>query len=114
VDARAPALRARFDLQAATELLGSSRMDEVPTPSAAWARLGYLLKDRVDDVEVVIDALTRVTAGECVVDPPSSVDSCLPLPRTQRPRHPDPSGTRGAGPNGGGTLQHRHRCPAEP
>ena len=31
--------------------------------------LGYLLKDRVDDVEVVIDALTRVTAGECVVDP---------------------------------------------
>jgi DNA-binding NarL/FixJ family response regulator len=31
--------------------------------------LGYLLKDRVDDVEVVIDAMTRVTAGECVVDP---------------------------------------------
>jgi DNA-binding NarL/FixJ family response regulator len=31
--------------------------------------LGYLLKDRVDDVEVVIDALTRVIAGECVVDP---------------------------------------------
>ena len=31
--------------------------------------LGYLLKDRVDDVEVVIDALTRVTAGECVLDP---------------------------------------------
>jgi serine/threonine-protein kinase len=31
--------------------------------------LGYLLKDRVDDVEVVLDALTRVIAGECVVDP---------------------------------------------
>lgn len=31
--------------------------------------LGYLLKDRVYDVEIVIDALTRVTAGECVVDP---------------------------------------------
>ena len=31
--------------------------------------LGYLLKDRVDDVEVVIEALTRVTAGERVVDP---------------------------------------------
>jgi DNA-binding NarL/FixJ family response regulator len=30
--------------------------------------LGYLLKDRVYDVEVVIDGLTRVTAGECVVD----------------------------------------------
>ena len=31
--------------------------------------LGYLLKDRVDDVEIVLDALTRVIAGECVVDP---------------------------------------------
>jgi DNA-binding NarL/FixJ family response regulator len=37
--------------------------------SVAPEHLGYLLKDRVDDVEVVIDALTRVTAGECVVDP---------------------------------------------
>ena len=30
---------------------------------------GYLLKDRVSDVAVLIDALTRLAAGECVVDP---------------------------------------------
>ena len=32
-------------------------------------RFGYLLKERVDDVAVVLDALRRVLAGECVVDP---------------------------------------------
>jgi len=31
--------------------------------------VGYLLKDRVSDVAVLTDALTRVVAGECVVDP---------------------------------------------
>jgi DNA-binding NarL/FixJ family response regulator len=30
---------------------------------------GYLLKDRVSDVAVLTDALTRLHAGECVVDP---------------------------------------------
>lgn len=31
--------------------------------------VGYLLKDRVSDVAVLIDALHRVEDGECVVDP---------------------------------------------
>lgn len=31
--------------------------------------LGYLLKERVSDIAVLIDALRRVTEGECVVDP---------------------------------------------
>jgi DNA-binding NarL/FixJ family response regulator len=31
--------------------------------------LGYLLKDRVGSVDVLIDALTRLVAGESVVDP---------------------------------------------
>ena len=31
--------------------------------------VGYLLKDRVSQVAVLVDALERVTAGECVVDP---------------------------------------------
>jgi DNA-binding NarL/FixJ family response regulator len=31
--------------------------------------VGYLLKDRVDDAAAVRDAVTRVTAGETVVDP---------------------------------------------
>jgi DNA-binding NarL/FixJ family response regulator len=32
-------------------------------------RLGYLLKERVSDIAVLIDALRRVTEGECVMDP---------------------------------------------
>jgi DNA-binding NarL/FixJ family response regulator len=31
--------------------------------------VGYMLKDRVDDVEALCDALARVVAGELVVDP---------------------------------------------
>jgi DNA-binding NarL/FixJ family response regulator len=32
-------------------------------------KVGYLLKDRVFDVAVLVDALRRLTEGECVVDP---------------------------------------------
>jgi DNA-binding NarL/FixJ family response regulator len=31
--------------------------------------LGYLLKERVADIAVLVDALRRVTEGECVIDP---------------------------------------------
>ena len=31
--------------------------------------IGYLLKDRVSDVAVLTDAIHRVAAGECVIDP---------------------------------------------
>ncbi|MFD8303049.1 response regulator [Streptomyces sp. NPDC059690] len=31
--------------------------------------VGYLLKERVSDIAVLVDALHRVTDGECVVDP---------------------------------------------
>jgi DNA-binding NarL/FixJ family response regulator len=31
--------------------------------------LGYLLKERVSNIAVLIDALRRVTEGECVIDP---------------------------------------------
>jgi DNA-binding NarL/FixJ family response regulator len=31
--------------------------------------IGYLLKDRVSTVEVLTDAISRVAAGECVLDP---------------------------------------------
>jgi len=37
--------------------------------------LGYLLKERVSDIAVLVDALARVTAGECVIDP--TIDSRL-------------------------------------
>jgi DNA-binding NarL/FixJ family response regulator len=32
-------------------------------------RRGYLLKDRVSDVAILVDALQRIGEGECVVDP---------------------------------------------
>jgi serine/threonine-protein kinase len=32
-------------------------------------RAGYLLKDRVADVAVLLDALRRIAEGECVIDP---------------------------------------------
>ena len=32
-------------------------------------RVGYLLKERVSDVAVLVDALRRIREGECVVDP---------------------------------------------
>lgn len=31
--------------------------------------IGYLLKDRVTDVRALLDALERIAAGECVIDP---------------------------------------------
>ena len=31
--------------------------------------LGYLLKERVSDADTLLDALRRVAAGECVIDP---------------------------------------------
>ena len=46
--------------------------------------LGYLLKERVEDPEVVLDALDRVVAGECVIDP-GLVERLL-----RRPRAPGP------------------------
>ncbi|MGD0384900.1 MAG: response regulator transcription factor [Solirubrobacteraceae bacterium] len=32
-------------------------------------RIGYLLKERVSDIAVLIDALERIVEGECVIDP---------------------------------------------
>ena len=44
--------------RAALELIGESPCG-----------VGYLLKDRVSDVAVLVDALHRVVEGECVIDP---------------------------------------------
>ena len=38
-------------------------LDEVPD------HVGYLLKERVSDAAVLIEALQRITDGECVIDP---------------------------------------------
>ena len=46
-------------------------------------RVGYLLKERVSDSGVVVDAVRRVAAGECVVDP--TIVSHLVRPTATRP-----------------------------
>ena len=47
-------------------------------------RAGYLLKDRLADVAVLVDALRRIAEGECVIDP--TIVSRL----VHRPRDPSP------------------------
>jgi len=47
-------------------------------------RCGYLLKDRVSDVAVLVDALQRVVEGECVVDP-TIVSRLVHRPREEGP-----------------------------
>ena len=47
-------------------------------------RCGYLLKDRVSDVVVLVDALQRVVEGECVVDP-TIVSRLVHRPRESGP-----------------------------
>jgi hypothetical protein len=48
-----------------------------PVPRARYAQrlladqpagLGYLLKERVSDIAVLVDAMRQVTEGECVID----------------------------------------------
>ena len=47
-------------------------------------RSGYLLKERVSDVAVLVDALHRIGEGECVVDP-TIVSRLLKRPREESP-----------------------------
>jgi DNA-binding NarL/FixJ family response regulator len=47
-------------------------------------RLGYLLKERVSDIAVLVDALRRVTEDECVIDP----TIVSQLMRRRRPNSP--------------------------
>jgi DNA-binding NarL/FixJ family response regulator len=46
--------------------------------------VGYLLKDRVSDVAVIVDALRRLAVGECVIDP-TIVSTLLRKPRDRGP-----------------------------
>jgi len=47
-------------------------------------RSGYLLKERVKDVSVLVDALERIGEGECVLDP-TIVARLVGRPREQSP-----------------------------
>ncbi|RPF39178.1 response regulator transcription factor [Streptomyces sp. TLI_185] len=52
--------------------------------SSAPEHLGYLLKERVADVALLVDGLRRVIEGECVIDP-TIVTTLM-----RRPRDPSP------------------------
>ena len=75
-------------------------------------RVGYLLKQRVFDVAILVDALRRITDGETVVDP--TIVSRL----VGRQRRHDPlaeltrARARSSRPRRGGPLQRRDREPA--
>ena len=47
-------------------------------------RAGYLLKERIKDVTVLVDALERIDEGECVLDP-TIVSRLVGRPREQSP-----------------------------
>ena len=47
-------------------------------------RSGYLLKERVSDVAVLVDALRRIDEGECVLDP-TIVSRLVGRPREESP-----------------------------
>jgi DNA-binding NarL/FixJ family response regulator len=49
-------------------------------------RSGYLLKERVSDVAVLVDALQRIAEGECVLDPTIVSGSSAGRARTARSR----------------------------
>jgi DNA-binding NarL/FixJ family response regulator len=81
VDVRMPPTHTREGLRAAAEIRASHPETAVLVlsqhlePDYAFAlfeerpeRTGYLLKERVARVEVLLDALDRVAAGECVLD----------------------------------------------
>ena len=74
-------------------------------------RVGYLLKERVFDVAVLVDALRRIADGETVVDP-TIVARLFGRRRRRGPaRRADRARARGARPRRRGPLQPRDRRP---
>ena len=71
-------------------------------------RSGYLLKERVSDVAVLVDALHRIDEGECVLDP-TIVSRLVGRPREREPaRRAHRARARGARSHGRGPLQRGH------
>ena len=73
------------------------------------AGVGYLLKDRVADVDEFVDALSRVAAGGTALDPEVVTQLLGASRRTDGLTRAHPQGTRGARADGRGPLQRRDR-----
>ena len=103
-------IRRRFPTVAALLL---SQYDDVVVADelleACQSSVGYLLKERITDSGQVLDALTRITAGEVVLDP-QLIASVLGRRRVADPLaafdHPR---TATGAPDGRGQIQHWHR-----
>ena len=76
--------------------------------SADTEAVGYLLKERVADVADFVDAVHRVAEGGTVLDP-EVVAQLLARRRSRTAGHPDAARARGAGADGGGPVERRHR-----
>ena len=72
-------------------------------------RVGYLLKQRVFDVAVLVDALRRIADGETVVDPTIVARLVRPTPARRPARRADRPRARGARPRRRRALQPRDR-----
>ncbi|MFL6231009.1 MAG: LuxR C-terminal-related transcriptional regulator [Pyrinomonadaceae bacterium] len=97
VDIRMPPTQTDEGLVAAREIrarhpnVGMLVLSQYLAPSYATQlleehpeRTGYLLKERVSDVAVLVDALRRIADGECVLDP-TIVSRLLARSRRQEP-----------------------------
>ena len=73
--------------------------------SAGAARLGYLLKDRVANIQEFTDAVRRVGAGGSVIDPEVVARLVGPRASGEPARRPHRTGARGARPDGRGPVQ---------
>ena len=86
----------------AADLLGAG-------PGGGAAGVGYLLKDRVADVEEFVEALSRVAAGGTALDPEVITQLLGASRRNDGLVSPDGQGTRCACSDGRGPLQRRDR-----
>ena len=68
-------------------------------------RVGYLLKERVFDVAVLVDALRRIADGETVIDPTIVSRLARPPPPRGSARGADRARARGARPRRRGPLE---------
>ena len=71
-------------------------------------RSGYLLKERVSDVAVLVDALQRIDEGECVLDPTIVSRLVGQAARREPARRAHRARARGPRADGRGSLQRGH------
>ena len=76
--------RVRSEYPGTAVLIVSSYVEAdyaAPLLASGSAGVGYLLKDRILEVATIVDALHRVVAGECVIDPALVAELLAPRSR---------------------------------